>query len=178
MTGMATPPVRQQSRPLVSEPRGRNWIVVASADHAQRGQAAGFMQACHGKAAPLRRVRPADLIACYSPTTAFRGKDKLRAFTAIGVARDGEPYQFDMGGGFRPFRRDVAWLAAQTAPIQPLLDRLEFTSGSRNWGYQFRFGLFAISDHDMEVIAEAMSAQATEVGPLQAAAASRMQQAD
>ena len=51
-----------------------------------------------------------------------------------------------MGGGFCPFRRDVAWLPAHAAPIQPLLDRLEFTTGVRNWGYQFRFGLFAISE--------------------------------
>ncbi len=30
----------------------KNWIVVASADHVGRGRAGGFMQACHGKAAP------------------------------------------------------------------------------------------------------------------------------
>ena len=31
----------------------------------------------------------------------------------------------------------------------------------RNWGYQFRFGLFSISDHDMNVIAPAMGADFT-----------------
>jgi len=143
----------------MSQPSSRNWIVVASADHVRTGRAGGFMQAGHGKAAPLRRVRPGDRVACYSPTSEFRGKDTLQAFTAIGIARDGEPYQFDMGGGFCPFRRDVAWLPAHAAPIQPLLDRLEFTTGVRNWGYRFRFGLFAISDHDMNIIAEAMDAQ-------------------
>ena len=115
------------------------------------------MQTGHGKAAPLRRVRSGDRVACYSPATVFGGKDRLQAFTAIGIARDGEPYQVDIGGGFQPFRRDVAWLAAQDAPIQPLLQRLDFTSGLSNWGYKFRFGLFAIGDHDMDIIAAAMT---------------------
>jgi hypothetical protein len=137
-----------------------NWIVVASAEHAQRGLAAGFMQACHGKAAPLRRVQPGDRVACYSPTLEFRGTEKCRAFTAFGTVRAGEAYQADMGGGFRPFRRDVDWADASPAPIQPLLARLDFTAGRTNWGYQFRFGLFRISDADMSVIAEAMGVAA------------------
>ena len=118
------------------------------------------MQAGHGKLAPLRRVRSGDRIACYSPATAFGGKDRLQAFTAFGTVRDGEPYQVDMGDGFQPFRRDVDWLAVREVPIQPLLERLEFTSGQWNWGYKFRFGLFAISDHDMDIIAAAMTGSA------------------
>ena len=116
------------------------------------------MQVCHGKAAPLRRIRPGDRVAYYSPSEVFRGKDKLQAFTAVGMVRAGEPYQFDMGGGFVPFRRDVDWLKAEEAPIQPLLDVLDFTGGVRNWGYQLRFGLFAVSDHDMRLIASTMKA--------------------
>jgi hypothetical protein len=53
----------------------------------------------------------------------------------------------------------VAWLDAQETPIQPLLDRLEFSAGRRNWGSQLRLGLFAIGDRDMEVIAAAMRAE-------------------
>jgi len=34
------------------------WIAVACADHVALGVAGGFMQVCHGKAAPLRRMRP------------------------------------------------------------------------------------------------------------------------
>ena len=68
------------------------------------------------------------------------------------------PYQFDMGGGFHPFRRDVDWLDAREAAIQPLLPLLEFAAGGRNWGRKFRFGLFSISDHDMAIIANAMNA--------------------
>ncbi|HXQ50315.1 MAG TPA: EVE domain-containing protein [Stellaceae bacterium] len=135
-----------------------NWLAVASADHVSRGRAAGFMQVCHGNAPPLRLIQPGDRVAFYSPTVAFRGKDRLQAFTAIGIVAGGDPYAVDMGGGFCPFRRDVTWLAAKEAPIQPLLDRLEFTAGARNWGYTLRFGLVAISDRDLRLIAAAMEA--------------------
>jgi hypothetical protein len=133
-----------------------NWIAVASADHVWRGRAAGFMQVSHGKASPLRRIRPGDRVAYYSPTVAFRGPDKCRAFTSLGIVREGQPYEGDMGGGFHPFRRDVAWLETHDAPIEPLLATLEFAAGKRNWGYQLRFGLFPVSDHDMQAIAAAM----------------------
>jgi hypothetical protein len=136
----------------------RNWIAVAAAEHVRRGREAGFMQVCHGKASPLRRIEPGDRVVYYSPTIAFRGKEKLQAFTALGVVKAGKPYQHDMGGGFCPFRRDVTWLAARDAPIAPLLDALEFTSGVRNWGYRFRTRLFSISDHDLRLIAVAMEA--------------------
>ena len=115
-----------------------------------------------GAAAP---IRPGDRVAYYSPSEIFRGKDKLQAFTAIRFVRAGEPYQFDMGG-FVPFRRDVDWLKAEEASIQPLLDVLDFTGGVRNWDYQLRFGLFSVSDHDLNRIAEAMKVTSARVrGP-------------
>jgi hypothetical protein len=134
----------------------KNWIAVASAEHVRLGKADGFMQVCHGKAAPLRRISPGDRVAYYSPTVTFGGKDKLQAFTALGVVKAGIPYPFAMEEGFCPFRRDVDWLATQEAPIHPLLSRLDFTAGQRNWGANFRHGLFAIHDHDLRVIAGAM----------------------
>jgi hypothetical protein len=130
------------------------WIAVASADHARRGKA-GFMQVNHGKAAPLRRISPGDGVAYYSPTVTFGGKDKLQAFTLIGRVKPGEIYQGEMGD-WVAHRRDVDWADAEEAPIAPLLDRLEFTAGKTNWGYQMRFGLFEISEHDFRLIAEAM----------------------
>jgi EVE domain-containing protein len=66
-----------------------SWIAVASAEHVRIGRAQGFMQVCHGKAAPLRRLAPGDRIAYYSPTESFGGKDRLQAFTAIGVVAPG-----------------------------------------------------------------------------------------
>lgn len=119
------------------------------------------MQVCHGKAAPLRRISPGDTVIYYSPTALFAGRDRLRAFTARGVVRAGAPYAVDMGGGFRPYRRDVDWQPGTEAPIGRLLDSLEFTRGRPNWGYQLRFGLFAISAADSARIEAAMLAAAT-----------------
>lgn len=136
-----------------------NWIAVASAEHVRKGRQLGFMQVCHGKGAPLRRLKPNDWVVYYSPTISFGGKDKLQSFTAIGQIKVGEPYQADMGNGFCPFRRDVSWFESQEAPIYPLLNHLDFTKNKKNWGYSFRFGLIAISAHDMLLIAKEMQAR-------------------
>lgn len=141
----------------------RNWLAVASAEHVEIGRSGGFMQVCHGRATPLRRVRPGDRVVCYSPNRiytpshALRGKDRLQAFTALGTVRDGGIYQADMGFGFRPFRRDVDWHEtgiAALAPLQPLL----VLTQEKNWGYRLRRGLVEIAAGDMATIAEAMFA--------------------
>jgi prepilin-type processing-associated H-X9-DG protein len=137
----------------------RHWIVVASAEHVQRGRTSGFVQACHGKAGPLRRMRPGDGVVCYSPTETFGGKDRLQAFTSIGTIKDDNVYKVDMGGGFHPFRRNVAYLDAHATPITPLLNELDLTRGNRNWGSRFRLGLLPITAADFRRIAEAMRKQ-------------------
>ena len=134
----------------------RQWIAVASAEHVRIGRSLGFMQVCHGKAAPLRRIAPGDGIAYYSPTTSFGGTDRLQAFTAIGMVDPGAPYQVDMGGGFRPFRRDVSWREATEARVHPLLAHLSFARDNKNWGYQLRFGLFEVTQQDLLLIGKAM----------------------
>jgi hypothetical protein len=140
------------------------WVGVACAAHVRGGRAGGFMQLGHGKAAPLKRVKPGDRIVYYSPTVTLGGKDRLQSFTAVGNVKDREPYQVDMGDagmgkGFIPYRRDVTWAKANEAPIAPLLDKLEFTAGKTNWGYKFRFGLFPISKKDFRLIANAMGVE-------------------
>ncbi|WP_225584863.1 EVE domain-containing protein [Acidovorax sp. ACV01] len=161
-------PMSAAQAPFVAEtpaaPPRRNWIAVASAQHARRGCAApgaGYMQVCHGKAAPLKRIQPGDRVAYYSPTVTMGGKDRLQAFVSIGIVLAGDPYAFDMGGGFVPFRKDVAYVPAREAAIAPLLDDFEFVDDRTHWGGKFRFGLFAVSDHDMRLIAQAMGADAT-----------------
>ena len=134
------------------------WVAVASAAHVGIGRQGGFMQVNHGKAAPLRRIKPGDGIVYYSPSAVLGEKDGLQSFTAIGTVRQGEVYEGVMGGGFTPARRDVDWREAEEAPIKPLLDRLDFTAGEPNWGYQLRLGLFEISEHDFRLIGEAMGA--------------------
>lgn len=144
-----------------------NWIAVACAEHARRGAAQpahGFMQVCHGKCTPLKRVLPGDLVTYYAPTHTMGGKDKCQSFVSMGIVQPGVPYAFDMGGGFVSFRRDVVYVPVQAAPVAPLLDRLEFVEDRARWGYKFRFGLFKVSDHDMTLIAQAMQADMLTLG--------------
>ncbi|GKX53848.1 EVE domain-containing protein [Budvicia aquatica] len=141
----------------------RYWIAVACYEHVRIGREGGFMQVCHGKAAPLKRLREGDIVAYYSPTERLGEKSPCQSFTSIGRVAGGEPYQVHMFDEFYPYRRDVVWFDAQVAPIRPLLARLEFAcvnvTGGRNWGYQLRFGLFDVSERDMRTIASAMSAR-------------------
>ena len=143
----------------------KNWIAVASAEHARRGRdemAPGFMQVGHGKLAPLKRVMPGDRLAYYSPTITFGVQDKFQSFVSLGIVQPGEPYAFDMGG-FVPYRRNVKYLKSKEASILPLLDDFEFVENRSHWGYKFRFGLFTISDPDMRVIARAMDVNASKL---------------
>lgn len=132
------------------------WLAVACAEHVRRGRASGFMQVCHGKAAPLRRLRPGDGIAYYSPTVAMGDGRPYRALTACGNVAGDDPYPADMGNGFHPWRRDVTWQETEETPIAPVLERLSFAAGRRNWGYALRFGLLAIRPEDFNLIATAM----------------------
>lgn len=134
----------------------RHWIGVASADHVALGRAGDFMQVCHGKAAPLNRIKPNDGVIYYSPTQVFRTADGLLSFAAIGFVHDCAPYQVDMGHGFTPFRRDIDWLKATATRILPLLDLLEITRGKHNWGYGFRFGLLEITREDFAIVGQTM----------------------
>lgn len=133
-----------------------HWIALASAEHVKRGRAGGFMQVCHGKDGPLRRMRAGDGVAYYSPSITMGRTDGFQSFTAVGHIADSAPYLYDMGGGFVPWRRDVMWDAGDTAPIRPLLQALEFTRGKQNWGYAFRFGVLKVSEADFLTITDAM----------------------
>jgi hypothetical protein len=139
----------------------RSWVAVACEEHVARGRAGGFMQVCHGKGSAIRRLRAGARVVYYSPTASFGGKDRLQAFTSIGVVEDEHVYQFDMGqfdlgDGFRPFRRHVKYASANEASILPLLETLELTRGKRNWGYPLRLGLVEITERDFDTIAAAM----------------------
>ena len=137
-----------------------HWIAVASAEHVAIGRAQGFMQVGHGKGAPLRRLRHGDRVAYYSPVRVLGTSDAYQSFTAIGTLLDERIYQAEMDGGFRPFRRDVAWWPSNPAPIRPLLRSLAFTRDTPSWGQAFRYGLFRVAAADFAQIAQAMDCAA------------------
>ena len=132
------------------------WIVIASKDHLQRGLTGGFMQANHGKAEPLKRMHQGDWIIYYSPKLEFAKPDKCQCFTAIGQLTDEHIYQFDMGGGFVPFRRNVSYLSCREASILPLIEELSFIKDKVHWGAPFRFGTLSIPEADFRKIAGQM----------------------
>ncbi len=132
------------------------WIAVASREHIKRAIAGGFCQVCHGKAGPLKQMAGDDWIVYYSPTKQFGETMPCRKFTAIGRVEPREPYQFQMSSDFIPWRRDIVFIAAKEAPIEPLVASLEFIQNKQRWGFPFRRGCFSISLNDFQLIASSM----------------------
>ncbi|RUS46752.1 EVE domain-containing protein [Cohnella sp. AR92] len=146
------------------EEETRYWIGVVSAAHVKLGVSGGYAQLCHGKSAPLRRMRAGDWLIYYSPRSSYPDGEPLRAFTAIGQVVDERVYEYRMSESFVPFRRDIRYTRCKEVQIGGLLDRLSFTRGQRNWGYPFRTGHFEISREDYRTIAEAMRGGQHELG--------------
>ncbi|CAG7654777.1 EVE domain-containing protein [Paenibacillus allorhizosphaerae] len=140
--------------------QSRFWIGVVSASHVKRGELGGFAQLCHGKSAPLRRMRPGDWLIYYSPRTDMGKGIPLQAFTAIGEAADDNVYEYPMTESFVPFRRNIRYIPCREVKISDLLERLSFTRGNRSWGYSFRFGHFEIQREDFLTIAGSMLSDA------------------
>jgi hypothetical protein len=144
------------------------YIVVASKNHVQRGVAGGFIQANHGKAAALKKLRKDDWVIIYSPKVSYEGNEPLQAFTAIGQVKDEELYQGIMAGNFMPFRRNVVFYQCNDRPIAPLINDLDFIENKKAWGYRFRFGFFEIGEQDFELLRfEMLTENLTEIHQLQ-----------
>ena len=140
--------------------RPRAWVGVVSRSHVRRGVAGGFAQLNHGKRAPLERMNVGDWLVYYSPRADFPDGEPLRAFTAIGRIVGDQVYTFDMGDGFVPYRRDVAYVKrAREVPVADL--KLTFITSNPNWGMLARRGHFEIEMADLERIATAMGARVT-----------------
>ena len=132
------------------------WILVASKDHVKNGIAQGIAQACHGKAAPLKRMKKGDFVIYYSGKQTLGKPDKCQEFTALGKVIDDEIYQFQVSEDFCPTRRNIAFLESQDTSILPLIADLVFINNKKSWGYPFRFGFFEINQHDFDLISSKM----------------------
>lgn len=132
------------------------WIAVVSKDHVLRGVSEGIIQVCHGKKAPLQRMKKDDWVIYYSPKQSLNGVDKCQAFTAIGQIAQDTIYQYAMSADFVPFRRDVNFYEAQEVSILPLIENLNFITDKKHWGYPFRYGYLEISQDDFNFIASKM----------------------
>ncbi|NMN95984.1 EVE domain-containing protein [Antrihabitans stalactiti] len=137
----------------------RYWLNVVSREHVRRGVELGIAQANHGNPTGMHRMTPGDGIVYYSPKERIRDGAPVKSFTAIGTIDDRAPWQADEGS-FKPWRRAVSYrLDSHDVPIDDLRDRLELTS-TPNWGIVLRRGLVELSEHDFELISDAMLSHA------------------
>lgn len=140
----------------MSNDQRQYWIGVACKEHVANGVNLGICQVCHGKQAPLKRIKNGDYFIYYSPKIRMNEPGLYQKFTAIGEVVDDEPYQVDMSGGFKPFRRNIRYFKAKHADIRPLIEDLSFIKNKKSWGFVFRYGLIKIDEASYHIIAEQM----------------------
>jgi hypothetical protein len=129
------------------------WLGVVSKEHVQRGVRGGFAQICHGKRAPLTRLKAGDGFVYYSPKMAMDGTEPCKCFTAIGRVKEGKVYQVELALDFHPFRIDIEYFPSIETSIADI--ELELTQ-SPSWGMKLRRGLIEISRRDFDAVAMAM----------------------
>jgi len=134
----------------------RYWIAAISKEHTIRGIHGGFIQVCHGKQAPLKRMSKGDCIIVYSSKIAMSDTKKYQKFTALGTVSDDQVYSFQMTPEFSPFRRKIEFNDCQETSIIELIPKLEFIENKQYWGYPFRVGFFEISEKDYNLITSKM----------------------
>lgn len=132
------------------------WIIVASKDHVEIGITEGIAQACHGKVAPLKRMKKGDYLIYYSGKQTLGRPDKCQEFTALGKVADDKIYQVQISENFCPSRRNIEFFQCKKASILPLINNLDFIQNKKSWGYPFRFGFFEINQHDFDLISSKM----------------------
>ncbi|WP_369013817.1 EVE domain-containing protein [Flavobacterium anhuiense] len=137
------------------------WIATISKEHANLAKEGGFIQVCHGKEKPLKRMKKNDFLLIYSSKIKMESNEKYQTFTAVGKVIDDEVYQFKMKEDFIPFRRNILFLDSDEISIIPLIENLEFISDKKYWGYPFRYGFFEIKENDFKFIASKMISNKT-----------------
>ena len=131
----------------------RFWIGVVSKEHVLRGVQGGFCQVCHGKKAPLNRMKKGDYLLYYSPKYQLKGQEKLQAFTAVGKILDDTAYQVEMFEDFFPFRRDVSYYQ----PVKDChIEQVRTHPEWRQYASQIRYGHFEVSKEFFLYIFEQM----------------------
>lgn len=128
------------------------WVAVVSKEHALRGIAGGFMQACHGKAAPLKRMKAGDGFMFYCPAMTMGGAEKVHKFLGFGKVEEREPYLFEMSANFHPFRRDIDFIpGSENIESAIIADLKNLTIRSK-----LCFGFLDLPPADFALISESM----------------------
>lgn len=118
------------------------WVGVASKNHVKLGVDGGFSQLCHGKHAPLVRMKPGDFIFYYAPKVSLEGKESYQRIIALGKIVSEKPYQVSMGEDFHPYRKDVSFYHPEReVPLSELNQLAEWIEVRP----RLRYGHFEIS---------------------------------
>ena len=107
----------------------RYWVNTASRETMPTGIA--------GRAERVKRLSSGDRVVFYAP------KKEQRFIAIASIAGDAPSPSF-------------TFMPAGEAPIQPLIDELEFIPDKKRWGLPFRRGFFEIGETDYKRIAKAM----------------------
>ena len=54
------------------------WVAAISKEHTQRGVSGSFIQVCHGKQTPLKRIKKGDYLLVYSSKITMEGNENVR----------------------------------------------------------------------------------------------------
>ena len=127
-----------------------HWIAVISRAHARIAAASGFLQVCHGKAAPLRRTSAGDEVFIYCPREEMGAGRVLKRVEFCCIFDDDRVYQVEQAPGFTPFRKDVTFDTAFTGVAIHDVAGLELTANP-HWGMLARRGFFEITAHDADL---------------------------
>lgn len=122
-------------------------------EHVELGVAGGFAQVCHGKKAPLNRMRTGDWLIYYAPKVSLHTNQPYQKFMAVGQVLEGEAYLFEMFPGFIPYRKNISFQKV-TSPLS--LDGISRFPIWQEYRSKLRFGHFEISEELFEIIAFSM----------------------
>ncbi|WP_321383538.1 EVE domain-containing protein [uncultured Enterococcus sp.] len=129
------------------------WIGVASKEHVEIGVEGGFAQLCHGKCAPLNRMKAGDWLIYYAPKVSMQTNQPYQKFMAVGQVLEGEAYLFEMYPGFISYRKNVSFQKV-TSPLS--LEGISKFPIWQDYRSKLRFGHFEISEELFELIAFSM----------------------
>lgn len=92
----------------------RFFLAVAHRDHVLQGKQGGMVMVCHGKEAPLNKLRENDLLVYYSPRSVTNDKTTKNFMSFTAVCRVNGPIaKTDKMLNFRP----AEFLSCEEAPI-------------------------------------------------------------
>ncbi len=137
----------------------RYFVAVAARDAIDAAVTGGYVEINHGRAAPLARMRDGDALVWYAPRVCERG-EAVQAFCALAFVNGDTAGSGDENAP-AICRRAARYVAAQPAPIRPLIDVLDFIRDKRHWGIALRYGFVQISAQDFVRIAHSMGCDST-----------------